>query len=137
MPTTRKMPIAAARASADKPAHVAPVAASRPSRARKTPTVSAGPTNAAKAPDLKAAPKAAKSAKAPKKSPKSKALLVRDGFTMPEADFAVIAAGPSDHPRILIPYIPIQALSDRSPPPGRLNAPGRFRACPESIVSRS
>jgi len=105
MPTARKTPVAATTAAAPtaatatlaKPANAAPAATRRPSQARKTPTAqvksakSAKSAKTAKSPAAKAPPKATKSAKAPKKPPKLKALLVRDGFTMPEADFALIA----------------------------------------------
>lgn len=107
MPAARKTPAAAATTAATaaattaattaatattaKPAHAAPATARRPSQARKTPTAPLKLAKSAKSPAAKAAPKATKSAKAPKKPPKLKALLVRDGFTMPEADFALIA----------------------------------------------
>jgi len=102
MPAARKTPVAAAitaaptaatatTATTAKPAHAAPATARRPSQARKTPTAPLKSAKSAKSPAAKAAPKATKPAKAPKKPPKLKALLVRDGFTMPEADFALIA----------------------------------------------
>ena len=107
MPASRKTPVAAATTAATpaattaataaptaataKPARAAPATARRPAQARKTPTAPVKSAKTAKSPAAKTAPKATKPAKAPKKPPKLKALLVRDGFTMPEADFALIA----------------------------------------------
>ncbi len=75
------------RAAAKSPARPKPVpkAAARPT-AKKPVPAPAKPV-AAKSPAPAAAPKAA----APAKPPKLKAKLVRDSFTMPQSDFALIA----------------------------------------------
>jgi hypothetical protein len=76
MPTATRRP-------ARKPAATAAKAAA-PSRARKAPKAVAAPVEAP------AAKPAAKPEPKPPKKPKP--VLVRDGFTMPEADFALIGA---------------------------------------------
>jgi hypothetical protein len=73
------------RAAAKSPARPTPKAAAKPA-AKKTAPVPAKPV-VVKAPPPAPAPKAA----APAKPPKLKAKLVRDSFTMPQSDFALIA----------------------------------------------
>lgn len=116
MPTTKTAKAAAAPARKSRQAAVKPTAGTglpKPPKASKAavnsaakPGVKAAVQAALKAADpappkaLKpktlpkpAAPeKRAKSPKPPKKAPKVWALMVRDSFTMPEADFALIAA---------------------------------------------
>lgn len=94
---TRKTP-AAAPAASPAPAPAAPAktprvakpartAAARPA---KPPTAKAAtPAPAAAAPAAPAQPAEGKSGKS-KKPPKVRPVLVRDGFTMPESDFALI-----------------------------------------------
>lgn len=83
---TRK---SAAAAPAPTPAAAAP--ATKPARQAPRKAVKAAPKPAAAVPAAKAekAEKVKKAAK-PKKAPKVRPLLVRDSFTMPEADFALI-----------------------------------------------
>ncbi len=73
------------RASAKAPARPAPKAVARP--AAKKPVPAPAKPAAVKSPAPAPAPKAT----APAKPPKLKAKLVRDSFTMPASDFALIA----------------------------------------------
>lgn len=85
---TRKTPAAAPAASAA-PATAVPAKTPRVARPAKPSTAKvAGPAPAAVTP-APANPAEAKPGKA-KKPPKVRPVLVRDGFTMPESDFALI-----------------------------------------------
>lgn len=80
-----RTPAAKPRSAAKSPTKTTPKAAPRPA-AKKTTPAPAKPV-AVKVPAPAPAPKAA----APAKPPKIKAKLVRDSFTMPASDFALIA----------------------------------------------
>ena len=91
---TRKTATAAAPAAetpAATPAPAKPRRAATPRQALAASAPPAAPEPAAKAPASKPR-KAEKPEKAdkPRKAPKVRPVLVRDGFTMPEADFALI-----------------------------------------------
>lgn len=96
-PATRRQ-AAAAAAPAPAPAHKAPARKAAPVKPTAAPKLAAAAPAAAKTakpaklPRPAAAPAQATDSKAAKKTVKPRARLVRDSFTMPEQDFALIAA---------------------------------------------
>jgi len=90
-PTVNAAPATAAPAKTPrvaKPARKAPARPAKPATAKPSPAPAAAPAPASVTPAAASAAEA-KPGKA-KKPPKVRPVLVRDGFTMPESDFALI-----------------------------------------------